>query len=130
MKLWISSEIEADIFEPFRVSSLKVEDSINDVISNKAYGLRLNGWDCIAIIRNDDNFEEIIKYSHKKKDMDFRLKINYQDFLNGNELDKEKFVFSMLLRSLKLLEEKGLFGSGMDDLKKDVLNVGLYHGWV
>lgn len=130
MKLWISSETQSDVFELFRVASIKVEDCINDIISGNDYKLALDGWDCIAILRDDSDFEEVVKYSPKKKDMDFRLIVDYQTFKNGTDLEREKAVFEMLLRSLSLLEEKGVTGDGMEQLKSDVNSVGVNEGWL
>ena len=129
MKLWISSETQSDVFDDFRKASLKVEDCINEVIVDKTYGLALDGWDCIAILRNDDDFEELVQYSPKKKEMDFRLRIDYESFKSGNDLEREQLVFGMLIRSLKLLNVKGLDGDGMESLESDVKSVGAAKGW-
>lgn len=129
MKLWISGEIEGPIDEAFRDARKKMEQTINAVIEDKTYGLPLDGWDCIAILRKDNNFEEITKYSKKKQDMDFRLKVDYDKFLSGTQLQREKLFFNMLERSLALLKEKGLPADGIDQLHLDLKRVAAENGW-
>ncbi|MCY1562236.1 hypothetical protein D9M68_995970 [compost metagenome] len=51
-------------------------------------------------------FEERIIYSFKRKNMDFRLKINYMDFKSTDDLGRQKLIFEMMLRSLDLLKIK------------------------
>jgi len=45
-------------------------------------------------------------YSFKRKNMDFRLKINYMDFKSTDDLGRQKLIFEMMLRSLELLKIK------------------------
>jgi len=112
MKIWLSSELEGDtVFDGFLKAGNHVEEVIQKVLEDKSYDIRLDSLDCIAIIRNDINqegvvFDEVIRYSPKKKDMDFRLKIDYDKFKNGSDKDREILIYTMLLRSLNILKEK------------------------
>lgn len=126
MKLWIGGEIEADVVDSFCLARMDVEERVNDMIVNKDYGLSLKGWDCIAIVRNDAAFEEIAKYSPKKRDMDFRLIIDYGEFKAADERKQRAMICSMLLRSLSLLQSKAV---GVDDLRSDVMKVVEDQGW-
>lgn len=124
MKLWIGGEIQADIADSFRMARKTVEGLINNSLDQKKYALNLKAWDCIAVIKDDSDFDEIVKYSPKKKEMDFRLKINYQEFKEGSNKIREKLIFNMLQRSLKLLKEKGFTDEEIDPLIIDVEQVG------
>ena len=120
MKLWISGEVEADIFEKFRVAINSIEHKVNAVIEGKSYFKNLDGWDVIAIIRNDEYFNEITKYSAKKEEMDFRLRVNYLEFKNADDIQTFDMIIIMLNRSLDILIQKGLNKEGIVTLKTDL----------
>jgi hypothetical protein len=130
MKLWIGGEIQTDIGNAFREARNKVEKTINSVIDNKDYDLEFNSWDVIVILRDDDNFKEITKYSKKKKDMDFRLRLNHKDFADATQGRQEAMIVELLLRSLKILKEKGSSENGVMDLRTDVLTIAKEHDWI
>lgn len=53
-----------------------------------------------------DSFDEQIYYSLKRQNMDFRLRIDPTSFKATDDLGRKKLIFSMLLRSLDLLNIK------------------------
>jgi hypothetical protein len=130
VKVWIGAELEADVADSFREARSKVEKTINATLEGKQYDIALNSWDCIAIIRDDKNFPEITKYSPKKREMDFRLKIDYKAFKEGNQLDREKLIFGMLRNSLSIIKANGVFGDGLDNLIADVDFIGKTNNWI
>ena len=131
MKLWMSAEFEGDIDDQIRVASNHVEDEINKAIESKSYPVELKGWDCIIILMKDDpDFNEVIKYSKKKQDMDFRLKIDFEDFANATPLGQQQLIYQMLDHSLDLLVEKGVSSDGIKNLREDVLKVAEKNNWV
>lgn len=73
---------------------------------------------------------EIIKYSPNTQGMDFRLKIDYPDFVNGNTKRQQQLIYKMLMRSLDLLIQKGLNETGIESLRQDTQSVALKHGWI
>lgn len=103
MTLWIGSEIDADVADSFREIRKRVESAINRVITEKSYDLPLTGWDCIAIIRVDEEFKERVRYSRKTHEMDFRLRLSHTEFKFANSDIREAMLFLMLNRSLDLL---------------------------
>jgi hypothetical protein len=130
MKLWVGAEIQADVADYFRNARITVERAINNSLNQKEYAINLNSWDCIAVIRDDSDFEDIIKYSPKKQEMDFRLKIDYQEFKMGSDQNREKLIFSMLQKSLELLREKGVSGEEMGRFMADVKQIGSENHWL
>lgn len=130
MKLWVGGEISAEVADSFRLARETVEKAINEVIANKSYDVELNAWDCIAILRDDDAFKEIVKYSPKKKEVDFRLKISFEKFRAASGIQRETLIFEMLVRSLELMKEKGVKGQGLEGLIEDVRTVGSTRGWL
>ncbi|WP_227429480.1 Imm44 family immunity protein [Psychrobacter sp. I-STPA6b] len=134
MKLWMSAEYSGNISDELRVSQNFVEDEINSIIDGKDYDIDLKSWDCIAVLMKDkkdqERYCEIIKYSPKTKDMDFRLQIDYPEFVNGDVKRQQQLIYEMLMRSLDLLIEKGLNEAGIENLRQDTQSVALKNGWI
>lgn len=129
MKLWIGGEIQAEVADSFRMARLSVEKTINENLENKNYDILLTDWDCIAILRDDDDFAERTTYSKKKKDMDFRLKIDYSAFTKSDSKQQESLIFQMLQRSISILKQKEV-GFGIDQLIADVSDIGKTRDWI
>ena len=111
MKVWIGGEVGLpdDDFSSYRIATNKIEKQINQYLEEIGYSNdKLVGWDVIIILRDDTVFNEIKKYNKRKKDTDIRLQIDYNAFKNGNEEERENLIFDVLLRSLIILEEKGI----------------------
>ena len=134
MKLWMSSEYSGDIGYEMRTARNFVEDEINSIIDGKDYDIGLKSWDCIAVLMKDkvdqERYCEVIKYSSKTKDMDFRLQIDYPEFVNGDAKRQQQLIYEMLMRSLDLLIEKGLNEAGIESLRQDTQSVALKNGWI
>lgn len=130
MKLWIGGEISAEVADSFRRARSSVERAINEAIGTKEYSIGVASWDCIAILRDDNAMKEIIKYSAKKREMDFRLRIDLQKFQTGSDLQREALIFEMLERSLALLKEKGAPREGLDLLAADLKPLCFEKGWM
>lgn len=130
MKLWIGGEIQADIADSFRDARNSVEKTINSYIRDKRYDLPLSSWDVIAIVRDDNELPETVDYSAKQQEMDFRLTINHEDFKRSGELERERLIYQMLIKSLALLKDKGVASSDIEQLMLDVTAVGNRRGWV
>ena len=134
MKLWISGEVVQNVLEPFRLAMLYVRDQINTKIDDKDYDIELDKWRCIAILMKDkvdqERYCEVIKYSSKTKKMDFKLQIDYSEFVNGDAKRQQQLIYEMLMRSLDLLIEKGLNEAGIESLRQDTQSLALKHGWI
>jgi hypothetical protein len=129
MKIWISGEVDFHVGDAFRLAMLNVENALNQALEPQTYDLPLDSWDCIAVIRDDEFFKEITRYSKKKREMDFRLRISHSEFLAGSSIQQESMLFGMLRRSLMLLADKGLAGPELDRLAADATRVAVQHGW-
>ena len=120
MKLWIGAEMSADVADSFRVVRLRVESIVNGVIVPKSYDLPLNRWDCIAIVRDDACFAERVRYSPKRRDMDFRLRIDHAEFKAASSQQQSTMIFTMLQRSLELLADKLSSPKALKELQADL----------
>ncbi|HEX2733939.1 MAG TPA: Imm44 family immunity protein [Polyangiaceae bacterium] len=125
----MSGEVEASVGERFRRAMLRVETALNEALESQTYDLALDSWDCIAVIRDDELFEELTRYSRKKRDVDFRLRIAHAEFLGASVHQQEVMIFEMLRRSLSILADKGLAGLELDRLTPDATRVAVHNGW-
>ena len=134
MKLWMSSEYSGDIGHKMRTARNFVRDQTNVKINDKDYDIDLDKWRCIAILMKDkvdqERYCEVIKYSSKTKKMDFKLQIDYPEFVNGDTKRQQQLIYEMLMRSLDLLIEKGLNEAGIESLRQDTQSVALKNGWI
>lgn len=104
MKLWIGGEIEASVADQFRLARNEVENYINSKIKN-IKAKEVNDWDVIAILRDDDQFEERIRFN-KKDGMDIRLKIPFESFKVSDIKQQKVILLEMLNRSLSYIFKK------------------------
>jgi len=134
MKLWMSAEYSGDIGHEMRTARNFVEDEINAKIADKNYDIELDKWRCIAILMkhkaDQERYCEVIKYSFKTKKMDFKLQIDYPEFVNGDAKRQQRLIYNMLMQSLDLLIEKGLNEAGIKSLRQDTQGVALKNGWI
>ena len=130
MKLWVGGEVDALTGADFSDVRNRVEEIINEKIASKSYGMPLDAWDCIVILRETDDFAERLIFSAKKRDMDFRLSMNYELFLRSDRHEREKLLFQLLQRSLVLLSrKKGIDPEKIEKLVRDVSEVGQDNNW-
>lgn len=144
MEIWLSAELSSEVLsEEQTLQECKarnaVEDALNAQLQNKSYDIPINKWKCISIIMGTDNFDERIYYSPKRKNMDFRLRIDPTTFKATDDLGRKKLIFRMLLRSLDLLKIKiekvrpkhdAKVFSELERLKVDVLNIAKEESWI
>jgi hypothetical protein len=109
MILWMSAEVYAELADDLAILRNSIVKQINEHLKEIEYeNENLKCWDIIITLRDDDVFKEIIKYRKKKKDTDFHLKMDYAAFKNGDTQQRRNLIYDMLVRSLDILEEKGI----------------------
>ena len=103
MKLWMSSEQMHECEENIDIIN-EIVPRINEVIKACTLGNYVE-WAVITIILNENgpDYKEIVRRSLKNKELEFRLKINYYDFMKADYKLKKRNVLEVLLRSLDLM---------------------------
>lgn len=125
----MGAETQSDAAELLRIVRNDVQDTINSSIENEIYDIGVDGWDCIVILMDDGDFGERVKFSKAKRDMDFRLRVSYRAFMEGDESARRALLLRMLFRSLELLEAKGGNSTNIDRLKARIQSVCMDKGW-
>lgn len=84
----------------------EIEPRINELIKDCSLGDYIE-WSVITIIINEKgpNYKEIVRRSLKNKVLEFRLNIDYYDFVKADYELKKKYVLEVLLKSIDLMEK-------------------------
>lgn len=106
MQVWISAEMDCEVAEAFRIANCELEDELAAFLGTREYDIELDSFDCIAIIRNDTALEEVHRYSPKRRDMDFRLAIDFEQFRDSSQEERKSLILDMLIRAAELLALK------------------------
>src|SRR4029077_6429302 len=125
MKLWMSGEIQADVADYYRKASNAVEDQVNKLLNGLTLPEKIDEWDFVAIIREEDSpdYDEVVKKSSRGRSLEFRLKIAHSDFLSASLNGQRLLVLQALSRSVRLMEQLGV-SPGTRDRLQDFLSPG------
>lgn len=105
MKLWMSSEQMQECSDNQKIQR-ELEPRINELIKDCNLSDYVE-WCVITIILNEKgpDYKEIVRRSLKNKVLEFRLKIDYHDFIKADYELKKKYVLEVLLKSIDLMEK-------------------------
>jgi predicted transcriptional regulator len=135
MKIFITGEVHASIIEKFRNALLKIREVINK-INNKSYGGGIKNWGYISIINPESFYQEGFlnerkHYAKKKKDLDMRLKIDYQKVLNASEIEMFNLISNSILSSVDIAEhELKISDFNFNAFRTDLTNLFKVEGWI
>lgn len=81
---------------------------LEEFLKDKDYGPGLVDLGLIHMIFRPDIklYNERMKYDAKKGDADYRLKINYDDFVHADESGKRSLLIKNLLSAIRMIGEK------------------------
>ena len=124
MVLWMSAEQMHECSDNM-VIQREIEPRINELIKDCKLG-DYREWAVITIILNENgpDYKEIVRRSIKNKELEFRLKIDYDTFMKADYNGKKKLVLEVLLRSLDLMEKwkKDIKREEREEIKNIILS--------
>lgn len=126
MKLVIGAEVDGPVYELFRPVRKIVQDRFNAVLELEDYGDGLPKFHFIAIIRAADavvKYQEIYKYNAKKKSCDYRVAIDYIDFLTGNDERRIALLHEAIEKALSHLVQQKTESIDLDRLRNDFIRL-------
>lgn len=131
MRVWTSSESMADVYEPLRLASREVERELNAAVGSESYGTGVIEWALIYIIMDqvDPNFPEVRRYKKRKREVEFRLKVDHQAFKEADVLAQRKLLSETVLRSIKLSGELKIADFDVERFKRDVVQALKKNEW-
>ena len=130
-KLWMSGEIEGDVYDDYRVARSELEAAMNAAFESSNYGDGLKKLALIPIIRETDHptYCEVNKYWKKDRSFESRLKIPHAEFKAASDVEKRKLIVDHILRSIEELRRRRIPGIDCAKLESDVREVAAVKGW-
>jgi hypothetical protein len=123
LRFWMSGEIQSDVGYAHQEAWKPIEGHINECVGERDYGEGLKLWAYIAVILNEETdsyYPEIKRYRKREKEVEFRLKINHKEFLEGDSNTHIRLLAQSVLRSLELMKGMHIKDFDLDSLITDV----------
>lgn len=105
MKLWMSGEVDADVYDAFRAARQDVESAVAAVLARESFGPPALEWAVIPIIRSEDHpdYRELVQFHARRTTVEFRLRVSHVQFRSGTSGQQRGLLVQALLRSLSML---------------------------
>ena len=107
-----------------------IEVKIKNFLKEKNYGTEIQDLSIIPIIikfneqmEKEGWFKEKITYKKSKNQADIRLKINYDKFVNGDEITKKLLLIHIIIKSIRELSKKAKNNFKANELEEDILKL-------
>ena len=112
MKLWMSGEIGLGTLDTknWREINIQIEEDLNNYLKSINYSNeKLTRVRLILIIRNDDFSAlggEYIRKQPKEPIMNCHLRIDYNEFKNGNEQTRKLLIYQAIFTTFDMIAKK------------------------
>lgn len=111
MKFFATSEAYKTVSSKLMTAQNVIEKKIISLINEKNYGNDVTFWGYISIsnpskLYDAGFFKEIKKYSKKKKEVECRLRIDYDKMIKADEKEALRLVCESILRSVDIAEKE------------------------
>jgi len=137
MKLWMSAETYRDVGDACRTVSRQIENTFNQSFSKKSYGRGVKEWAFIPIILPEkidgykvEGYTEYRRYPKDDKSIEFRLRIDYVAFRDGDKSSQTKLICEGLIRSLERLDKNPIPDFNHLVLKEDFVRFCENQNWL
>lgn len=132
MRFWISGEIHKDVTQDYLHAAAAVSRALNAELGNVDYGIPVDSWDVIGILlpTSVPGFEDVKRYTPRKRDIEFRLRLHYPLFQAAESPEERQWiVFKMILRSVDLFREMADLSAEIERFRADIVAAGRKYGW-
>ena len=132
MKLWMSGEVQVDVYPAFGIARNHMQKRINASLVRKKFGSGLIKLALIPIILGsiDPGFKEIKRYSKRTKVAEFRLRIPHELFKSRDHHGQEVLIFELLIKAVKALKSMKVPDFDLDRLEEAIFAIGQRHSWL
>jgi hypothetical protein len=132
VRIWTSGELQHDVGEPFRFARKDVERELSNSVLSEDYGAGVIKWALIYILlpANDSFLPEIQRYKKRKREVEFRLKVDHQAFKESDAFTQRRLLAAAFLRSIDLSGELGIADFDAERFKLDVVQVLKTNDWL
>jgi len=136
MKFFITSEMDEIVANKVRFNRNSVEQKIKELIKEKNYGSGISYWGHIIICCAPEAYEaglfkEIRKYSKKEKEVELRLRIEYEDMLRADKKKVFKLISESILKGVDIAESEFKINDfDFKSFRSNLLNLFIKQGWM
>ena len=130
MKFFLSGEIDESVSMQFQDARSVVQVKLEKFLRDRSYGNEVNELNIIPIIVDlPEEMDEQGWYKERKlfkratHSSDFRLRINHQDFLNGNDKQRICLLVENIITAIDILSTRAKKDFDHANLKKDILSM-------
>jgi hypothetical protein len=95
----------ADVGDAYRRLSKPIEADINRELTTRQLRMEFEEWTFIAIILPPTGpaFKELVRGPLKRRALEFKLRIDHEQFLRGTDPERRNLIFDALERSIGLM---------------------------
>lgn len=128
MQFTISGEIDHTVGESFRILGNQTEKKLNDCLGGKDYGDAVSLLFLAPIILTNHfrilfDFKERKLYRKKDKSTDYRLAIDYDEFVNADDGGKRLLLVENIIHAIRDVKRKIKKGFDGERLESDILSL-------
>lgn len=107
MKLWMSAEVQDDVYDKNFAARKAIQDRVNERLQGHRFAGPWVQWAFIAIImRKADAYNEVCKKNSKSNVLEFRLQLDRMTFKKATQGEANQMILGALARCLTLMREK------------------------
>jgi len=122
----MSGELDATIGNKYGVLAYAIESELNKALKDKNYGSAIENIGIIPVIitqelLNAGFFKERRLFKRKEKSADYRLRINYEKFMSGNDVTRRLLIIKNIIVSIRDLGRKAKKDFDAQSLENDIL---------
>src|SRR5258707_15165040 len=106
MRLWLSGELQGNVAEPYIEVARRLRDVVKPQLLTADYGASVGEWALVGTVppRRSNALREEWQFFAPRGLAEFRLKIDYRSFLEADDTERQRLLYSALLRSCSLAE--------------------------
>lgn len=136
MTFFMTSEMSVTIGNKLKFGRNSIEEKMRSLIGIKDYGIDINHWGHIVIccspkLYEAGFFKEIKKYRKKDKELELRLRIDYEKMLKADEKEVNRLTCESILRGVDIAEsEFKIKDFNFALFRQDLLSFFQKEGWI
>ena len=132
MRLWLSGELQGNVAEPYIDVARRLRNVVKPKLITADYGQSVGEWALVAIVtpRQSNWLREAWQFIPPRGLAEFRLKIDYRKFLEADDGERHRLLYSALLRSCSIAESLQITGFHPQQFHHDLLRIGTEHDFV
>jgi hypothetical protein len=108
MQFWYSGEVDSEVYDAFMTTRKFVESRLNGALSSRTYGSAVAKIAIIPIVLGPRfaNRPERKLLQHSKCSADYRLKIDFEAFRDGNERARQELLIRNTIQAIADISRK------------------------